>query len=60
MLDMQPYTLQFLEKFTSAIQMIEPGDIQVMLPPVDVDITKITAPDDEFLEEMPVEFILPA
>jgi hypothetical protein len=40
--------------------MVEPGDIQVMLPPVDVDVTKITAPDDEFLEEMAVEFILPA
>jgi hypothetical protein len=49
-----------LEKFASAVQMVEPRDIQVMVPPVDVNVTKITVPDDEFLEEMTVEFILPA
>jgi len=39
--------------------MIEPGDIQVLLPPPYIDITKITFAHKSFLEKMAEEKVSP-
>ena len=52
-------SLQLSEEFSSSIQMVEPGYIQVMLPPVDLSVTNSTWMNDGLLEGLFEELVLP-
>lgn len=51
--------LQLLLKLIFSVEMVKPGDIEILLPPVDIDVTELTSPQNKLFKEIFVVLLLP-
>jgi len=59
-LDLKSSVSQFPTKLMFTIEMVKPGDIEVLVTPKNIDVTELTRSQEHLFEEIFIVLLLPS